>query len=254
MIARYSIRPEKSWIVGDLKRTALLAFVVLASACASAHHAPAPELRARAPEPRATSAEPAIAASPEPPAEPAPALGAEAPPKHEAPPSPRSPIPIHKGTRVLMFGDSMVTSGLAVTIEERVIALGGKYFHISKPSSTTATWSEGRMLQDLILRARPDVVIVVLTSNELFVPNPRARTEDVRTIVKHIGARPCLWIGPAPWRPEKGIIGVVRETSTPCRFFDSSSLIIERGPDHIHPTLLGGKTWANAVWQDVFAE
>jgi hypothetical protein len=95
---------------------------------------------------------------------------------------------------------------------------------------------------------------VVLASNELFVPNPHARIGDVRTIVKRIGSRPCLWIGPAPWRHEKGIIGVVRESSGPCRFFDSSALTLERGPDHIHPTMFGGKTWANAVWQDTFAE
>lgn len=172
----------------------------------------------------------------------------------EPEPPAREPIPIRKGTRVLMFGDSMVTSGLGVYLEERVVAQGGKFFHISKPSSTTLSWTEGRLLQDLVVRTRPDVVIVVLASNELFVPNPRARTQDVRTIVQRIGARPCLWVGPAPWRPEKGIIGVVRESSGPCRFFDSSALTLERGPDGIHPTMLGGKTWANAVWHDTFAE
>ncbi|HSO32383.1 MAG TPA: SGNH/GDSL hydrolase family protein [Labilithrix sp.] len=232
-----------------MDRARLIAFCALVGACSPSHRAPspaaAPVLRAPAalplPEPvRATEAQPEAAAS-EPASEPAPA----------APSLPA--IAIHKGTRVLMFGDSMVTSGLGVTLEERVVAQGGKFFHISKPSSTSLTWAEGRALQDLVLRTRPDVVIVVLASNELFVPNPHARAGDVRTIVQRIGARPCLWIGPAPWRPEKGIIGVVRESSTPCRFFDSSSLALERGPDGIHPTLHGGKTWANAVWKDTFA-
>lgn len=227
---------DRSRILRRLTRTTLLAFGVLASACVSAHRAPDPELRARAPE------RPAV--------EPASGAGPEAAPE----PLTRNPIPIRKGTRVLMFGDSMVTSGLGVYLEERVVALGGKFFHISKPSSTTLSWTEGRLLQDLVLRTRPDVVIVVLASNELFVPNPHARTQDVRTIVQRIGARPCLWVGPAPWRPEKGIIGVVRESSGPCRFFDSSALTLERGPDGIHPTLFGGKTWANAVWQETFAE
>lgn len=176
----------------------------------------------------------------------------EAPPVEVAPV--RSPIAIGKGTRVLIFGDSMVTSGLGVYLEERVVAQGGKFFHVSKPSSTTLSWKEGHALQDLVRRTRPDVVIVALASNELFVPNPRARRGDVRAIVQRIGARPCVWIGPAPWLPEKGIIGVVRESAAPCRFFDSSGLTLERGPDHIHPTLPGGRTWGKAVWDEVFAE
>ena len=153
-----------------------------------------------------------------------------------------------------MFGDSMVTSGLGVYLEERIVARGGKLFLISKGSSTSATWGDGRELQELLTRLRPDVVLVVLASNELFVPNPEARRYAVRAIVDRIGKRPCLWIGPAPWLPEKGIIGVVRSASPPCRFFDSTSLTLERQPDHIHPTLLGGKVWADAVWQDAFAD
>jgi hypothetical protein len=235
--------------VGQLAKTTLLAFGILVSACVSAHREP--EVRPRAAE-SATPKEEVAPAPPQPTPEPATEPVPETAPTPE--PVARNPIAIRKGTRVLMFGDSMVTSGLGVYLEERVVAQGGKFFHISKPSSTTLTWTEGRALQDLVLRTRPDVVIVVLASNELFVPNPHARIQDVRTIVQRIGARPCLWIGPAPWRPEKGIIGVVRESSGPCRFFDSSTLTLERGPDHIHPTLFGGKTWANAVWQDAFAE
>ncbi len=233
---------------GALYRALLAPLLLAVVACAPPRRPPAPAPPpaaepVRAPEPLATSE-----AEREPLAAPPPAA---LPPPPAAPAVP--PIAIHKGTRVLMFGDSMVTSGLGVTLEEHVVAQGGKFFHISKPSSTSLTWAEGRALQDLVLRTRPDVVIVVLASNELFVPNPHARAPDVRTIVQRIGSRPCLWIGPAPWRPEKGIIGVVRETSKPCRFFDSSSLTLERGPDGIHPTLHGGKTWANAVWQDAFS-
>jgi len=237
---------------GALGRALVIALCALASACTSSQRAPRPAVP---PPVHAPAALPAPEPAPEPllAAAPATAAAAASEPGGEPAPAAPPPIPIHKGTRVLMFGDSMVTSGLGVTLEERVVAQGGKFFHISKPSSTSLTWAEGRALQDLVLRTRPDVVIVVLASNELFVPNPHARAVDVRTIVQRIGTRPCLWIGPAPWRPEKGIIGVVRESSTPCRFFDSSSLALERGPDGIHPTLHGGKTWANAVWQDAFA-
>ena len=125
---------------------------------------------------------------------------------------------------------------------------------VSKGSSTTQSWNEGSELQELIARAKPDVVIVALAANELFIPNPRARINDIRSIVKRIGARPCVWIGPPPWRPERGILGVVRENSAPCRFFESTSLVLERQRDGIHPTLQGGKAWADAVWNATFAD
>ena len=163
-------------------------------------------------------------------------------------------IEIGKGTRVLMFGDSMVWSGLGWTLKEHVVARGGTFSFATKPNATTATWAEGRELQDLLARTRPDVVIVALPANELFIPNPRARIGDIRKIVDRIGSRPCLWIGPSPWRPQKGMLDVVREHAPPCRFFDSSNVAMERQADGIHPTLAGGKAWADAVWQGAFRE
>lgn len=197
----------------------------------------------------------AVDAAP-PSAAPVPAATTTADAEPAAPPTPAAPprFTITKGTRVLVFGDSMVTSGLGVSLEERIVARGGKVFLISKGSSTSATWGDGRELQELLTRLRPDVVLVVLASNELFVPNPEARRYAIRAIVERVGKRPCLWIGPAPWLPEKGILGVVRSASPPCRFFDSASLTLERQADHIHPTLRGGKDWADAVWQDAFAD
>jgi lysophospholipase L1-like esterase len=163
-------------------------------------------------------------------------------------------LAITKGTRVLIFGDSMVTSGLGVYLQEHVVAHGGKFFSVSKGSSTTATWSDSHELDKLLALTHPDIVLVVLASIELFVPNPRAREYAVRSIVQRIGARQCLWIGPSPWLPEKGILGVVKSASSPCRYFDSTPLTLERQADHIHPTMQGGKAWAEAVWQAAFAD
>lgn len=207
---------------------------------------------------------PAKAPSAAPPAvPPAPAASAPTPaptpaeePEPEAPvvEKPSSLIPITKGTRVLLFGDSMVTSGLGVTLKEHVVARGGTLVSISKPSSTTASWRKGHDLDDLIAKVKPDVVIVVLASNELFIPNPQARIGDVKTIVSRIGTRPCVWIGPPPWRPDKGMLGVVRDNAAPCRWFESAELTLERQSDGIHPTLRGGRVWGEAVWRAAFAE
>jgi hypothetical protein len=241
-------------------RAAALAFSCLVtSACAPPHEAAetkAPRTAIVAPSlaPALAPSLPPTPQSKEAAAEPVsePALAPEAPSGVAAPGLP--PIAIHKGTRVLMVGDSMVTSGLGVYLQEHVVARGGKLTLISKGSSTTATWNQGRELLDYITRLAPDVVIVALASNELFVPNPSARTADIRGIVKRIGSRPCVWIGPSPWLPEKGILGVVRENAAPCRYFDSTALDIERQADRIHPTMRGGKTWAEAVWQTSFSD
>jgi len=224
---------------------------LLASACVQAHVPPAnanvdPPAPALAPAPIAVVA----AAAPEPVSE---EPVREIPTEPAAEPGSPAPIAIQKGTRVLMFGDSMVQSGLGFHLEKYVVARGGKFIPATKANATTLMWANGRELQDLLDRVRPDVVIIALASNELFVPNPRARTRDVRKIVERIGSRPCVWIGPAPWLPEKGILGVVRESSTPCRYFESSGVVMERQPDGIHPTLRGGKTWADAVWRKTFA-
>lgn len=203
---------------------------------------------------------PAPSPTPSPPPAPAPAVTAPAPtPEPEPEPAapvdkPASLIAITKGTRVLLFGDSMVTSGLGVTLKEHVVARGGTLVSISKPSSTTASWRKGHELDDLIAKVKPDVVIVVLASNELFIPNPQARIGDVKTIVSRIGTRPCVWIGPPPWRPDKGMLGVVRDNAAPCRWFESAELTLERQSDGIHPTLRGGRVWGEAVWRAAFAE
>lgn len=239
-------------------RVFALGFVLLASACAQAHGTPPPTVATtKEPPPVADHAPPPAITVPSAPPDEAKSEARSEEPTEEPvaePTDPESPAPIaiREGTRVLMFGDSMVQSGLGFHLEKYVVARGGKFIPATKANATTLTWATGRELQDLLDRTKPDVVIIALASNELFVPNPRARTRDVKKIVARIGSRPCVWIGPAPWLPEKGILGVVRESSGPCRYFESSGLQMERQPDGIHPTLRGGQTWAEAVWKKTF--
>ena len=50
---------------------------------------------------------------------------------------------------------------------------------------------------------------------------------------------------------ETGIVGVERDNSTPCAFYESGKLEIERYEDGIHPNLAGGIYWGNKVWEAV---
>ena len=48
------------------------------------------------------------------------------------------------------------------------------------------------------------------------------------------------------------MVAVIRESSAPCRFFDSDVLVtqpIEKQADGIHPTMSGGAVWAAAFWE-----
>ncbi len=115
-------------------------------------------------------------------------------------------------------------------------------------SSTTSSWSKGDRLDNLLAVHRPDVVIVALGANEVFLPAPEAVAPRVRSIVQKFAARPCVWVSPPLWKGETGIVAVERANSAPCGFYDSGAVKVERAKDGIHPTPKGGNDWADAVF------
>jgi lysophospholipase L1-like esterase len=168
-----------------------------------------------------------------------------------ATPAPDAPTPlltIGRGTRVLAFGDSMVDAGFSQELRKRIEARGGTLVTDGWTSSSTKTWAQGERLSRLLASARPDVVIITLGANEVFLPAPEQAAANVRSIVKKLGDRPCVWVGPPLWKGETGIVGVERRHSAPCGFFDSGALKLDRQPDGIHPNGKGGALWAEAVW------
>ncbi len=68
----------------------------------------------------------------------------------------------------------------------------------------------------------------------------------MRTILRQVGARPLLWIGPPNWREDTGINAMLARVLGPRRFFSSATLELPRGPDGIHPNTVGGARWAEA--------
>lgn len=156
-------------------------------------------------------------------------------------------VVIRTGTRVLLFGDSMVKAGLGFKLEQLVKKRGGIYLEDYWTSSSTKLWSESDRLDKLIASTRPDVVFVVLGSNEVFLMDKRA-ADNVEKIVSKLAGKPCVWIGPPVWSVQKGIVEIERDHSSPCLFFDSSPLKLERQWDKIHPNTKGGASWATAVW------
>jgi lysophospholipase L1-like esterase len=160
-------------------------------------------------------------------------------------------LTINKGTKVLVFGDSMVDAGFAQRLQKLVEARGATLVHDAWTSSSTTSWSKGDRLDNLLVVHRPDVVIVALGANEVFLPAPEAVAGRVRTIVNKLAPRPCIWVSPPLWKGETGIVGVERNNSAPCGFYDSGAVKVERAKDGIHPTPKGGSDWADAVFAAV---
>jgi len=154
------------------------------------------------------------------------------------------------GKTVLHVGDSMVGGnfGLTKALEARFTGEGAKFIHDYKVSESIVSYDKSPKLKDLLAKHRPDIVIITLGTNDVFVPYPIAMVGNVRNIVGRVGARECYWMGPPTWKPDTGIVQVLRDNVAPCKFYDSSSLKLQRAGDGIHPTDRGGAEWATSFW------
>jgi hypothetical protein len=157
-------------------------------------------------------------------------------------------VPAARALRILHVGDSMVplvANYLRPVVEQR----GGKYYVISKISSSTSTWASQRLLHEATYDYDPDLILISLGSNELFAPPSPEQVRDVRQLVKHTRGRPCLWIAPPAWKRDRGFLDLLRANLGHCRYFDSTQLDLPRMEDGRHPSWTGGYRWATAVWK-----
>jgi hypothetical protein len=206
---------------------------------------------AAAPSAPLATTEPAAAAVTEPATEPAPAAVSE--PTSHAPAAPSAPavaaeLPV--GTKVLQVGDSFAAA-LGIELGKRLKAAGLRTSLEYKTASYVPTWAFGPDLPKMVATYQPDLVLVTLGANELEIPDPAGRAGAVQRLVKKLGDRPCVWILPPLWKPDTGLMQVIKDNAAPCKVLDSSALVkdLPRGPDHIHPNQQGKETWAEAVFQ-----
>jgi hypothetical protein len=159
------------------------------------------------------------------------------------------------GKKVLHVGDSMVGGnwGLTRAFESKLTREGAKIVRHTKVSESLTSFDKGPTLRDLLHTHDPDIVVITLGSNDALVPHPEVFAKSIQNIVKRVGDRECWWLGPPMWQRDTGIIAVIQENAGSCRFFDSSTLNLERASDGIHPSDRGGAKWADAFWQ-VFRE
>lgn len=163
-----------------------------------------------------------------------------------APPAP--PVP----KVVLHMGDSMVGGygGLTKALESKFKPLGSKFVRDWQVSVSILTFDHDKKMGELLKQHDPDLFILTLGANDVFVPFPASLAGSVASIARKAsaGGRRCFWITPPLWKPDTGITEVIKKNAIGCRVFDSSGLKISRGGDGIHPTDRGGAEWADKFW------
>jgi len=154
-----------------------------------------------------------------------------------------------KGKTVLFVGDSMIITGLDIWVRYWVQKNGGTYRRLHHSSSTTRTWANTKALDYALQRYKPDIVFVVLGSNELYLRKPQRQARFVRKILKKLGKLPYRWIGPPRWARDTGIIKVLARTVPAGHFYPFNDRRIGRTSDGKHPSIRGSRVWA----RDIFA-
>ena len=167
------------------------------------------------------------------------------------PPPPPPPVP-KRYKNVLHTGDSMVGGGLSRALGPKFEADGTKYHRDVIESGTIHEFSQNDHLPSLLAKVKPDLVLISLGANH--IPNSVDPDKEigpyVPKLLKRLSGIDCYWIAPPIWKPAQAKFNEwLKEHVAPCKFYDGSSLEIERRADKIHPNEKGGEVWADDFWK-----
>jgi len=150
---------------------------------------------------------------------------------------------------VLQIGDSFAAAlggELAKLFKEAGVRSTLEY----KTASYIPNWSYEGDVPKFVANYRPDLVLITLGANEIEIPKPEERIKPIKHLVGTLGGRPCVWIAPPLWKPDTGLLQVIRDNVAPCRYLDSNALVhdLPRARDKIHPSAEGRQIWAKIVF------
>jgi hypothetical protein len=155
--------------------------------------------------------------------------------------------------RILLIGDSM-TEGIMRAMTDYCDANNHKLMSIVWVSSSISGWCKSKRLQSYASKFKPTYVMIVLGSNELFVPNSPVREKYIRELITQAEPAKVVWIGPPNWKPDKGIYDQLIEVLGEKRVFVSKKLAFERQKDGIHPTFKSSRYWTEAISEWIMDE
>jgi len=165
------------------------------------------------------------------------------------PSAPPEPLPLPKGTLVLQIGDSFAAA-LGVELGKMLKGAGLRSALEYKTASYIPNWSYEGDISKFVSSYQPDLVLITLGANEIEIPKPEERIKPIKHLVSVLGGRPCVWVAPPLWKPDTGLLKVIRDNIAPCRYLDSNALVhdLPRGRDKIHPSSEGRQIWAKIVF------
>jgi hypothetical protein len=152
--------------------------------------------------------------------------------------------------RILMFGDSMIDE-LMLRLADYAAHNG----HDLRPAiwygASTVHWSQSSRLRQLVAQHDPTFVIAVIGSAELTTRRLGPRRAAIARILREVGNRKLVWIGPPSWTEDTGIDDLLAELVGRGRYFRSSRWVrdneVARKRDGIHPTREASAAWLDAV-------
>ncbi len=164
-------------------------------------------------------------------------------------------LPLPKGTLVLQIGDSFAAA-LGIELGKLLKAQGVRSALEYKTASYIPNWSYDGDVPKFVSTYRPDLVLITLGANEIEIPKPEMRAGPIKHLVGELGGRPCVWVAPPLWKPDTGLLKVIKDNIAPCRYLDSNALVhdLPRGHDKIHPSPEGREIWAKVVFDWLSSE
>lgn len=147
---------------------------------------------------------------------------------------------------ILLFGDSM-TYNLALRLAKYAKQNGHEFHAVNWDSSNTKTWSGCDTLDYYLDHYNVTYVFVSLGANEAYLKKPEVRRPEVETILRKIGDRPYVWIGPPNWKEDLGLNRFLASVCRPGSFFLTGQMELKRRKDGIHPTQDASALWVDSI-------
>lgn len=152
--------------------------------------------------------------------------------------------------KILFIGDSM-TGWLAEALNGYGKQNGFDVATVVWDGSTIQKWGKSPKLTQIIEQQDPDAVFVSLGMNELFDTKPDHLKGSLNDIVKAVGDRHLLWVGPPSWngKTQGGVLNKwLDEQLGGDKFFRSFDLKLPRqSASNVHPSRQGMIDWVDAI-------